>query len=132
MSLNSSALAQSQSSEDDWFCFNKQDAGALLLTVKESSLLKQEVILLNKQKELDEKEKRFLQEKIDFEKEKVAIVEIKVKATQEAMVGINQINQDQKGVIRQLEKDVRKAKWTGYLGIGVGVIIAICAVVLAL
>ncbi len=111
---------------------NIEDATDLYRDHMENPFLKKEIDFLNQQHLLDEREKAFLREKIDFEKEKTALAEQKEKAAKDAIVGITQINQEQKGVIKQLEKDVKKAKLLGYAGVGIGIVIAVIAVVLAL
>jgi hypothetical protein len=144
LALSQQSLLQDQSDLGTWV--DNEDTGAIVQCLEENPILKEQIQWYNRQHELDEKEKQLLndtialcKERVEIEKERVEVAEDRAKlnderagAEHDAYVAQVKVTEEYKGIIKQQEKEITKAKFYGVAGIVTGLGIAILAILSAL
>ncbi len=121
-----------QAQEPNEICFSIDDSKVLLRTVKEHSLLSEQINLLKQSIEQRDKELGFQEEKVRLLESSLANRDELARAQQEALKDTKQTMDDAKKIIEQQQKEISKAKFWGFVMGGSGIVIAILALLVVL
>ncbi len=120
------------SQESNEICFSIDDSKKLLRTVKEYSLLSEQIDLLKLSIEQRDKELGFQEEKVKLLENSLTNRDELAKAQQEALKDTKQTMDDAKKIIDQQQKEISKAKFWGFAIGGAGIVLAILALLVAI